>query len=86
MIQRPERTLARQCILSAIDGVLARLVFQADRFQRFDTEAPILITDEVTDRVSSVALALVRYGEGEYEAAVSLANIAELAKQESDDE
>jgi hypothetical protein len=84
MILRPERTLARQRILSAIDGVLAQLVFQADRFQRFDAAVPALVTDEVTDRVSSVALALVCYSEGEYEAAASLANTTELAMQELD--
>ena len=74
MHNREIHAFAQRCILSALDEVVAQFVFQADRLQCFDAAAPVLITDAVAERVSSIALALTRYGEGEYAAAACLAN------------
>ena len=72
------RILARQRILDALDEVVAQFTVQADCFQRRDATAPILITDEVAGWVSSITLALARYGEGEYQTAAVLADVTGL--------
>jgi len=72
------RALARRRILAALDEVVAQFTVQADLFQRRDAAASILITGEVVGWVSSIALALTRYSEGEYEDAAALADITGL--------
>ncbi len=80
------RALARRRILSALDEVIAQFTVQADFLQQRDAAAPIPITDEVVGWVSSIALALARYGEGEYEDAATLADITGLDTEEIGDE
>jgi len=72
-----QRAIARQRILDALDEVVAQFTVQADCFQRRDAIAPVIITDEVAGWVSSIGLALARYGEGEYQTAAVLADIAD---------
>lgn len=72
--QIAQRTDARQQILSAIDEILDRLVFQADYLQRFNVASPVLITDHVARLAAAVNAALVHYQHGEYQqVAMSLA-------------
>ena len=66
-------TLARHRILAAMDEIVARFVYHAEHFQRLDDAAPALVTEQITDQVSAVGLALARYRQGEYEAAACLA-------------
>ena len=80
---RNQHTRARQRILDALDEVVAQLTVQADCFQRRDAAAPIIVTSEVVGWVSSIALALVRYGEGEYQTAAALASIADPTREGS---
>jgi hypothetical protein len=69
------RLRARRRILSALDEIVAQCTVQAELLERQDGAAPVLVTGEVVEWVRRVALALVRYGEGEYARAAALADI-----------
>ena len=77
-----ERQRARRQILSALDEIVAQCTVQAELLERQDGAAPVLVTGEVVEWVRRVALALVRYGEGEYAQAAALADITGVGEGE----
>ena len=76
-----ERWRARRRILSALDEIVAQCTVQAELLERQDGAAPVLVSEGVVEWVRRVALALVRYGEGEY-ARAALADITGVGEGE----
>jgi hypothetical protein len=75
------RALARQRILSALDEVVAQIVFQADRLERLHVAVPLPIARELAQRVTTIVLALACYREGAYRDPASLAIIADPGQE-----
>ena len=74
------QALASQRILAALDEIIAWMILCAERLEQFGTAMPPWAAHEMTELVAITTLALIRYNEGAYETAASLASMTSTDK------